>query len=130
MSFGKRLNQLLLERDMSPATLSRMLGWNTGVISQYLNKPDRDPRLSTAVKIADALDVSLDWLAGRTEDQTINAQDGPVTTGLSKDESLLIGDYRECTPERRRTIAALTRDLRDQSKESGAALPSREEGAA
>ena len=28
---------------------------------------DRHPSVSTAVKLADALDVSLDWLAGRTE---------------------------------------------------------------
>lgn len=65
MSFGKRLNQILLDRDMTPAELSRMLGWNTGVLSQYLNNPKRDPRLSTAIKIADALGVSLDYLAGR-----------------------------------------------------------------
>lgn len=114
MSFGKRLNHLLLERDMSPAALSRMLGWNTGVISQYLNKPDRDPRLSTAVKIADALDVSLDWLAGRTEDRSIDV------AASDPDAASLLRDYSQCTPERRRTIAALTRDLRDQSKESGA----------
>ena len=65
MSFGKRLNQILLDRDMTPAQLSKMLGWNTGVLSQYLNNPKRDPRLSTAIKIADALGVSLDYLAGR-----------------------------------------------------------------
>lgn len=124
MSFGKRLNQLLLERDMSPAALSKILGWNTGVISQYLNKPDRDPRLSTAVKIADALDVSLDWLAGRTDSKKAE------TIDISSDAEALLNDYSSCTPERRRTIAALTRDLRDQSKESAAASPSREEGAA
>lgn len=65
MSFGKRLNQLLLDRNMTPAQLSKMLGWNTGVLSQYLNNPNRDPRLSTATKVADALGVSLDYLAGR-----------------------------------------------------------------
>lgn len=65
MSFGRRLNQILLARDMTPAQLSKILGWNTGVLSQYLNNPKRDPRLSTAIKIADALDVSLDYLAGR-----------------------------------------------------------------
>lgn len=65
MSFGKRLNQILLDRDMTPAQLSKMLGWNTGVLSQYLNNPKRDPRLSTAIKVADALGVSLDYLAGR-----------------------------------------------------------------
>ena len=69
MSFGKRLNQILLDRDITPAQLSKMLGWNTGVLSQYLNNPKRDPRLSTAIKIADALGVSLDYLAGREAPQ-------------------------------------------------------------
>ena len=69
MSFGKRLNQILLDRDITPAQFSKMLGWNTGVLSQYLNNPKRDPRLSTAIKIADALGVSLDYLAGREAPQ-------------------------------------------------------------
>ena len=29
---------------------------------------ERHPSLTTAVKLADTLDVSLDWLAGRTEE--------------------------------------------------------------
>lgn len=67
MSFGKRLNTILLNRGITAADLSRKLGWNSGVLSQYLNKPDRDPRLSTAAKLAEALGVSLDYLAGRTD---------------------------------------------------------------
>ena len=67
MGFGQRVNDILLKKNMSPADLSRMLGWNTGALSQYMNNPDRSPKLSTAVKIADALDVSLDYLAGRTD---------------------------------------------------------------
>lgn len=67
MGFGQRVNSLLLKKHLLPADLSRKLGWNTGVLSQYLNNADRDPRLTTATKIADALDVSLDYLAGRTD---------------------------------------------------------------
>ena len=133
MSFGNRLNQLLLERDMTAATLSRMLGWNTGVISQYLNKPDRDPRLSTAVKVANALGVSVDYLAGLTDDPEPkfigNVHPGAVSTRddgtvnvfqvKGSDVHALVDDYEQCTPERRRMLASLARDLRDQSKETG-----------
>lgn len=67
MGFGQRVNELLLKEGITPADLSRELGWNTGVLSQYMNNPNRDPRLSTAAKIAETLDVSLDYLAGRTD---------------------------------------------------------------
>ena len=109
MSFGKRLNQILLERDMSPAALSKILGWNTGVISQYLNKPDRDPRLSTAIKIADALDVSLDYLAGRKESKAVR---------MSRDESALLDNYRSSPPEGKATITSVAQMACGQGQEA------------
>lgn len=36
-------------------------------ISLIVNGKVKDPRMSTLIKIADALDVSLDYLAGRTD---------------------------------------------------------------
>lgn len=110
MSFGKRLNQILLERDMSPAALSKMLGWNTGVISQYLNKPDRDPRLSTAIKIADALDVSLDYLAGRKESKGVR---------MSRDESMLLDNYRIAPPSGKASIERIARLEAESRRQEG-----------
>lgn len=109
MSFGKRLNQILLDRGMSPAALSKILGWNTGVISQYLNKPDRDPRLSTAIKIADALGVSLDYLAGRKESPTVR---------MSRDESALLDNYRAAPPEGKATITSVAQMACGQGQEA------------
>lgn len=120
MSFGKRLNQILLERDMSPAALSKILGWNTGVISQYLNKPDRDPRLSTAIKIADALDVSLDYLAGRRESKTVR---------MSRDESALLDNYRTAPPSGKASIERIAR-LEAGSQGQEAHVSSSEEASA
>ena len=53
-----------------------------------------------------------------------------TSTTLSHDEAVLLSDYRECTPSRREKAADAVRDQRDLSKESAAASPSREEGAA
>ena len=104
MSFGKRLNQILLDRDMTPAQLSKMLGWNTGVLSQYLNNPKRDPRLSTAIKVADALGVSLDYLAGR-------ASPPPPPNYADKRQRKLNADFEELSDVGREsavsTVAAL-----------------------
>ena len=117
MSFGKRLNQILLERDMSPAALSKILGWNTGVISQYLNTPDRDPRLSTAIKIADALDVSLDHLAGRKESKAVR---------MSRDESALLDNYRSSPPEGKATITSVAQMACGQGQEAAGTSSERE----
>lgn len=78
MGFGQIVNNILIERGMSAAELSRKLGWNTGVLSQYMNNPDRSPKLSTALKVAQALDVSLDYLAG-VDDQPSHFYADPMT---------------------------------------------------
>lgn len=49
---------------------------------------------------------------------------------LSKDEALLIRNYRECTPSRRSKASDAVRDQRDLSKESEFASQLRETGAA
>lgn len=66
--FGELVQREMAKRDMSQAELCRRSGLKSGHLSPYLNgKKERDPQLSTAAKIADALDVSLDYLAGRTD---------------------------------------------------------------
>ena len=64
--FVQRLRQALKERGMSQSELARRIGVRTPTINQYLRKR-KFPMMTTAVKIADALDVSLDWLCGVKE---------------------------------------------------------------
>lgn len=49
--------------------------------------------------------------------------DGEV---LDRDESVLISDYRSCTPARKRKAAEAVRDQRDLSANAGASSPSYE----
>lgn len=62
MGFAERLAELTEPRG-SMARLSEATGLSTGLLSNYKN--GTDPSLKNAVKIANALDVSLDYLAGR-----------------------------------------------------------------
>lgn len=67
-SFGERVKNELIKQDMPQAVLCKKSGLKSGHISPYINgNKDRDPRLSTASAIAEALCVSLDYLAGRTD---------------------------------------------------------------
>lgn len=105
MSFGKRLNAILLNRGITAADLSRKLGWNSGVLSQYLNKPDRDPRLSTAVKLADALDVSLDYLAGRTDNPAGMCDEELEGLRIDAEARAMLRGFTLLPPEGRASVA-------------------------
>lgn len=64
--FGGRMKYALIKRKMTQAELSRQTGISKEFITKIINGLSY-PTITTAVKIADALGVSLDWLAGRDE---------------------------------------------------------------
>lgn len=64
MEFKDSLSRILNNRGMSQADLCRISGVATSAMSRYLSG-DSDPSLSKAIAMADALQISLDELAGR-----------------------------------------------------------------
>lgn len=61
MDFGKSLKIILSERNISMNTLSKMTGITYNMIKKYCAQ-EADPTISYALKIAKALDMSLDEL--------------------------------------------------------------------
>ena len=53
------------QKHFTLAVLSKMTGLGTGRLSEIETGVTSDPRISTLIKIADALDVTLDELVGR-----------------------------------------------------------------
>lgn len=53
------------QKNLTLAALSVMTGLGTGRLSEIETGVTSDPRISTLIKIADALDVTLDELVGR-----------------------------------------------------------------
>ncbi|MDY3982208.1 helix-turn-helix domain-containing protein [Paraeggerthella sp. LCP19S3_G8] len=98
MNFGQRLLDILEDRDMTRADLCRLTGLKSSNLVPYIKNPDASPKLSTAVKIADALDVSLDYLAGRTEKKAIRYEDAE-TQRLADGFSQLNRDGRSAIKE-------------------------------
>ena len=113
MGFGQRVKVILDQRGIKPADLSRELKWNTGVLSQYIKNPDRSPTLSTACKIAVALDVSLDYLGGLVDEPRPIERDENGNIVLS--ESLLqrqLGDgFSKLNDEGQMKAVDYVRDL-------------------
>lgn len=108
MSFSEILNSLLNERGMKQVDLCRLSGLSSAQVTHLVKGRTKDPTLSTAVKIADALDVSLDYLAGRSVKPEIH---------LDGEERAIVRCYRESTPERRRALMQTAMDSAVLSKD-------------
>lgn len=88
MDFPDTLKRLMEDRDLKQADLCRMTGIPTSLMSNYI-KGLKFPSLSNSIALAEALDVSIDDLAGITS-RTKNApsySDGALK--LAKDYDTL-----------------------------------------
>jgi transcriptional regulator with XRE-family HTH domain len=66
MSFGKRLLEARKKKGISQEELAEKLRTKGPVVGRY-ERDEMKPSIETAAKIANLLDVSLDWLAGHTD---------------------------------------------------------------
>ena len=71
--FTERLTGLMAERNMAPVQLAKETGLALKTIYTYLDgygsgKVD-NPRASYLARLADALDVSMDYLYGRSDER-------------------------------------------------------------
>lgn len=119
MDFHERLQTILDSRNLKQVSLVDLTGLSSAQINHLVSGRTKDPKFSTVVRIADALDISLDYLAGRRDDPAPR---------LTRDEVVLISDYRDCTPERQRKAAEAVRDQRSLSQaQEGAGTSSDDE---
>lgn len=65
-NFPKRLQHLRERRRISRRVLAELCGLSKNTISRY-ERGERVPSLTDAAAIADALDVTIDYLCGRCE---------------------------------------------------------------
>lgn len=69
--FNDIFSQLLQEKKIKPYHLSKGIGISSGLVSDYVNGK-KSPTVENLVKIADFLDVSVDFLLGRTSNPEVN----------------------------------------------------------
>ena len=63
ISFGERLKELRVEKNIGQITLAKDLNLSKGIISLWENNL-REPKLSNLIILAKYFDVSIDFLAG------------------------------------------------------------------
>ena len=112
MSFGERVIEALDLKGMTREELYVATGLKSSYLVGYLKNPDRSPQLSTACKIALALDVSLDYLGGLIDEPRPLQRDADgniVVPELSKPEEELLGLYRDSNSQGQATIIGVAR---------------------
>ena len=66
MSFSKRLSELRKSQNLSQSELAKQVGIHGNVMGRY-ERDEAKPSIDIATKLADALEVSLDYLAGKVD---------------------------------------------------------------
>ena len=94
MDFQTTIQLLLESRGLKQADLCRMTGIPSSIMSWYV-RGKKSPALNNAVAIADALNVSLDELTGRTNLRK---------AVLSEREELLLRKYRSLDERGKDTV--------------------------
>lgn len=85
MEFREALQQILKCRGIKQADLCRMSGVDSSLMSNYVSGK-KTPTLTNAIAMADALQISLDELAGREAPKRVI-------------EQRLLSDFRELSDE-------------------------------
>lgn len=82
-SFGERLRELRMEKNLTQEELASYFGLHKTRISQYeLNKRQADDEMKK--RFAKYFNVSLDWLMGLTNARN-HCEDSEITTALHSD---------------------------------------------
>ena len=104
MIFVKRMDKLLSNRNETRVDLSKNVNVTTQTISHWSTR-GTIPAADIALKIADYLNVSLEYLLYGTEKT------------FSNDELNLISRYRDFTPEQKTTVKAVFDSFEKQNSE-------------
>ena len=68
MSFAKRLYDIRTEKKLTREKLGKLIDTSGAIIGKY-EREERTPSVEVARKIANVLEVSLDYLVGNTEER-------------------------------------------------------------
>lgn len=109
MDIGERLRQLRLAKDLSQGEIER----KTGLLRSYLSRVEcghTQPSFSTLEKWAKALDLEVYqiFFTGRGKPKAPKAKDSPSS---SQPEKTLLEFFERLSPERRRLLLSLAREL-------------------
>lgn len=111
MSFSERIDQLMLDRQVTPYKVSKETGIGQSTFTRW-KKQSILPDGANLAKLADYFNVSADFLMGRTDDPT------PPDTDIDPDEVefALYQEIRDLTDEQKEEILKYARMVKEYHK--------------
>lgn len=113
MNFGKILKDLRLEKNLTQSELAKRAELATSCIAM-IETEKRDPNALTVIALAKALDVSTDYLLGRTDELGAVVMPGTSQT-LSDEEQDLLRNFRTLSPDLQSVALGAVRALAGSS---------------
>lgn len=102
MSFGKKIIELRTEKDLSRSEFAEKIQISYSALSKY-ETDERFPDKETLQKIADFLDVSIDYMLGRTTKRKYDIETTAFHVtgdGLSDEDVKLVENLIESLKEK------------------------------
>lgn len=111
--FRKRLDDALWARKMRQADLARKTGMRYKSINAYY-KGDMNPSLDALVRLAEALEVSVDFLMGRVDDMN---QIAPEPEEVAEEVRFIRRAYMEASTRERALLKKLAQMIIEGERE-------------
>lgn len=96
MNFGENLHNELEYRDVTIKELSYLTGISKNTLDKYLSGKKVQPNVENAVKIAKALGVTVEYLAGESNDKSEQL--------LSQNQIKILNQYKKLSPANQENI--------------------------
>lgn len=100
--FGQKIKAIMKQRGITQTWLAQKTGITEATLSRYVNG-SRKPQADTAASIAEALDLSLDYLMG------ITCSPAPIKN-LSTEESIMLSAFDKAGTRDRKIIFGVLED--------------------
>jgi SOS-response transcriptional repressor LexA len=97
MTFGKKLKQLLEERNITQTKLAEMLNCKQSIISRWIKEVSSNPKKETIDKLANALDVPSTYFLEEVDTSTITPLTPTTTIKLPILTTVVCGKPDYCT---------------------------------
>ncbi|WP_191013998.1 helix-turn-helix domain-containing protein [Treponema zioleckii] len=112
MGFGENLHNELVFQDVQIKELSARTGIKKSTLDKYLSGNKSQPSVENAVKIADSLGVTVEYLVKGVALSDINSN-----LTLSGEYKLLIEQYHQLSDFNKQTVRDLTQSLLKRQKQ-------------